>query len=76
MSARLSPIQRPIAPQPRRKHKPRAERQADHPVGEEVAEHRRAGVADAAKSACGDGLNSVEELKGGAGREQADRSCE
>ena len=46
---------------------PCAEGEAHEPVGAEVANHRRAGVAGAAEGAGGDGLDAVEELESGAG---------
>jgi len=50
----------------------RAEREAQEPVGGEVAEHRSAGVAGAAKGAGGDSLDAIEELEGGACGEESD----
>src|ERR1700680_1819082 len=49
---------------------PVAEGQADDPVGDQVAEHGRAGVTCAAEGAGGYGLNAIEKLEGGAGGEQ------
>ena len=42
-----------------------AERQADKPVGQEVANHGRARVAGAAQGPCDHGLDAVEELEDG-----------
>jgi len=51
---------------------PRAQGEAHEPVGAEVADHRGAGVARAAESAGGYGLDAVEELEGGAGGQEND----
>jgi len=49
----------------------RAERETQEPVCGEVAEHGGARVARAAEGACGDGLDAVKELEGGACSEES-----
>ena len=51
---------------------PGAERETHEPVGAEMADHRSAGVASASEGAGGDGLDTVEELKGSAGGKEDD----
>jgi len=51
---------------------PTAERESEKPVAEKVAEHRGARVAGAPEGPGGDGLETVEELEGGASGEEDD----
>ena len=53
-----------------------AEREAHEPVGGEVAEHRSASVAGAAKGTGGHSLNAVEELEGGASDQENCRAVD
>src|SRR5437016_849859 len=49
---------------------PGTERKTNNPIRGEVAEHGCARIARAPESSCGDGLDAIEQLKGGAGSEQ------
>src|SRR5260221_379660 len=49
---------------------PCAEGETHEPIGAEMADHRRAPVAQAAESAGGDGLDAVKELESGASGEK------
>src|SRR5260221_11499759 len=49
---------------------PCAEGETHEPIGAEMADHRRARVAQAAESAGGDGLDAVKELESGASGEK------
>jgi len=51
---------------------PSTEGESHEPIGAEVADHGRAGVASPAEGAGGDGLDAVEELEGSARGEQND----
>src|SRR5579885_3562055 len=58
------------------KTEPGSKRQTNYPITREVAEHRCAGVASSAEGAGGHGLNSIEELKGGARSQQKRRAAD
>src|SRR5689334_7832528 len=49
---------------------PGAQRQANDPVSREVADHGCAGVPSPSQGPCGDGLNPIKQLKGGAGDQE------
>src|SRR5579859_1030324 len=52
------------------KAKRQPEGEAENPISDEIGDHGRAGLAQAAERASGDGLNSVEDLKRGGYIEQ------
>ena len=60
-----------MTPKPEAEREDIAERQADEPVADEVPQHRRARIAEAAQHAGGDALNAVEQLKHRGDGEQA-----
>ena len=65
-----NPIHTPNAPHPNLKHKNIAHRNPDQPVGYEIRQHGRLGVACATQSSGRDRLQAIEQLECGRHQQQ------